>query len=77
MAFVTSDRYPEWKGNILVGSLKFQYLNRVVINNNKVIQEEKLLEGLGRVRCIRQAPDGYIYVAIEHKGIVRIVPNTK
>ena len=75
MDFVTSDKYPEWKGNILVGSLKFQYLNRCVLENNKVVKEEKLLEGLGRVRCVREAPDGYIYVAIQHKGIVRITPN--
>ena len=75
MVFVTSNKYPKWKGNILVGSLKFQNLNRCVIENNKVIKEEKLLEGLGRVRCVREAPDGYIYVAIEHKGIVRIIPN--
>jgi len=74
MAFVTSDKYPSWKGNLLVGSLKFQYLNRCVIKNNKVIKEEKLLKDLGRVRNVRQAPDGFIYVAIEHKGIVRIVP---
>jgi len=74
MDFVTSDKYPEWKGNILVGSLKFQYLNRCVLENNKVVKEEKLLEGLGRVRCVLEAPDGYIYVAIEHKGIVRIIP---
>ena len=40
MEFVTSDIYPGWKGNLLVGSLKFQYLNRVVIRNNKVVQEE-------------------------------------
>jgi len=74
MAFVTGNKYPEWKGNLLVGSLKFQYLNRCVLNNNKVIKEEKLLEGLGRVRNVIQAPDGYIYVAIEFKGIVRIKP---
>ncbi len=74
MAFVTSDKYPEWKGNLLVGSLKFQYLDRCVLQGNKVIKEEKLLENIGRVRNVRQAPDGYIYVAIEHKGIVRIVP---
>jgi len=74
MVFVTSEKYPTWKGNILVGSLKFKYLNRIVIENNKVIKEEKLLEGLGRVRTVRQAPDGYIYVAIEQLGIVRIVP---
>lgn len=74
MAFVTSNKYPEWKGNLLVGSLKFQYLNRCVLKNNKVVKEEKLLEGLGRVRNVRQAPDGYIYVALEFKGIVRITP---
>ncbi len=75
MDFVTSDKYPEWKGNLLLGSLKFRYLNRCVIENDEIVKEEKLLEGLGRVRCVREAPDGYIYVAIEKKGIVRIVPN--
>ena len=74
MVFVTSEIYPSWKGNLLVGSLKFKYLNRIVIENNKVIKEEKLLEDMGRVRTVRQAPDGYIYVAIEQLGIVRIVP---
>lgn len=74
MAFVTSDKYPQWKGNVLVGSLKFQYLDRCVLEGNKVVEEEKLLEKLGRVRTVKQAPDGFIYVAIEHKGIVRIVP---
>ena len=74
MTFVTSDIYPEWKGNLLVGSLKFQYLDRCVLSNNKVIKEEKLLEGLGRVRSVKQGPDGYIYVGIENLGIVKIIP---
>lgn len=74
MAFVTSDVYPAWKNNLLVGSLKFEYLNRVVIKNGKVIKEEKLLDGLGRVRTVRQGPDGYIYVSIEQKGIVKLIP---
>jgi glucose/arabinose dehydrogenase len=74
MAFVSSDIYPEWKGNILVGSLKFEYLERLVLENNKVIKREKLLEGTGRVRNVIQGPDGYIYVAIEGKGIMKIVP---
>lgn len=75
MDFVTSDKYPNWKGNLLVGSLKFEYLNRCVIENDKVVKEEKLLDGMGRIRTILEAPDGYIYVAIEQKGIVRLVPN--
>ncbi|MDV7186002.1 PQQ-dependent sugar dehydrogenase [Lutibacter sp. TH_r2] len=74
MEFVTSNIYPEWKGNLLVGSLKFQYLNRCIIKNNKVVKEIKMLEGLGRVRSIKQSPDGFIYVGIEHKGIVKIIP---
>jgi len=74
MEFVTSNKYPQWKGNLLIGSLKFKYLNRCVIENNKVIKEEKLLEGMGRVRTILEAPDGFIYVTIEQLGIVKIVP---
>lgn len=74
MAFVTSDRYPEWKGHLLVGSLKFSYVVLCRIENNTVTGDEVLFEGIGRVRNIRQGPDGYIYVATEGNGIVRIVP---
>ena len=75
MAFVTSNKYPNWKGNLMVGSLKFKYLNRVVLENNKVIKEEKILENMvGKVRNVRQSPDGYLYVAVEQLGVLRIVP---
>lgn len=74
MTFVTSDLYPDWKGNLLVGSLKFKYLERLVLEDNKVVKREKILVDLGRVRNVRQGPDGYIYAAIEGKGIVKIVP---
>ena len=75
MTFVTSDIYPDWKGNLLVGSLKFEYIERLVLKNDKVVKREKLLEGMGRVRNVRQGLDGYIYVALEGVGIVKIVPN--
>ena len=42
---------------------------------NKVVKREKLLEDIGRVRNVIQGLDGYIYVAVEGKGIVKIVPN--
>lgn len=75
MTFVTSDKYPEWNGNILVGSLRFMYLERCELDGKKVVNREKLLEGIGRVRNVRQGPDGFIYVAIEGNGmIVRLVP---
>jgi len=75
MTFVNSEIYPDWKGNLLVGSLKFQYIERLVLKNNKVLKREKLIEGMGRVRNVRQGPDGYIYAALESVGIVKIVPN--
>ena len=74
MTFVTSKIYPDWKGNLLVGSLSFQYLERVVLKNEKVIKREKLLENIGRVRNVKQGPDGYVYVAIDGKGIIKLIP---
>ena len=74
MAFVTSNKYPNWKGNLLVGSLKFEYLERLVLENKKVVKREKLLEKIGRVRDVIESPDGYIYVAVEGKGIYKIIP---
>lgn len=73
MAFITSDKYPGWKGDLLVGSLKFQYLDKCVIKDGKVVKEERLLDGLGRVRTVNQGPDGYIYVGIENLGIVKLL----
>jgi glucose/arabinose dehydrogenase len=75
LAIVTSDKYPDWKNNLLVGSLKFGYVERLVLENDKVVKREKLFEGIGRVRNVKQAPDGFIYLGVEGKGIVKIIPN--
>ena len=75
MTFVTSDRYKKWSNNILIGSLSFQYLERVVLKDHSVMHREKLLEGIGRVRNVVMSPDGYVYVAIENPGkILRLMP---
>lgn len=73
MAYITSDKYPNLKGNLLIGSLKFQYLELDILEGEKVVKREKLLEGIGRVRDVRQAPDGYIYLAVEGVGIVKLI----
>jgi glucose/arabinose dehydrogenase len=75
MAFVTGDKYPDWKGTLLVGSLKFNYIELLRLEGDKVISREKIAEDIGRVRNVKLSPDGYIYVAIEGEGIVRILPN--
>ncbi|WP_439127944.1 PQQ-dependent sugar dehydrogenase [Polaribacter sp.] len=75
MAFVNSEKYPGWKGNVLIGSLKFDYIANCYLENGKVIKEEKIVEKIGRVRSIEQGNDGYIYVGVEGKGILKIIPN--
>jgi glucose/arabinose dehydrogenase len=72
MTFVTSDKYPKWKGQLLVGSLKFGYLVLCKLENNKVVSQQIVHEGIGRTRNVKQMPDGYIYAAVEGKGIVRL-----
>jgi len=73
MCFINSDKYGDWEGHLLVGSLKFQYLDLVHIKNDKVVKEERLLDGIGRVRSVEQGPDGYIYVGVENLGIVKLI----
>ncbi len=74
-AFVTGDRYPDWTGDFLVGSLRFEYLNRCQIANDEITGEELLMENLGRLRSVAMGPDGYIYVGVEDPGAVyRLTP---
>ena len=77
----TGDRFPEWQGNFFVGGLAGQQLARLtpsVDRPGRVEQEETLAHGIGRVRDVRQGPDGYIYLAIEQRGapgrVVRLEP---
>ena len=74
MTFVTGNLYPEWKGHLLVGSLKFQYLELVKLDGQQVIGRQKIGTNIGRVRNVAQGPDGYIYLGVEGTGIVKIVP---
>jgi glucose/arabinose dehydrogenase len=76
LAFITGDRYKPWKGALLSGSLRFQYLNLSYLEGDKIVKEEKLLKNIGRVRDVRMGPDGYIYVAVEEPAaaIYKLVP---
>jgi len=70
MAFVTSDKYPNWKGNLLVGALAGQQIQRLVLNaSNKVVHTEILFKDMARFRDIHQGPDGYLYVLTEGPGL--------
>jgi glucose/arabinose dehydrogenase len=78
------NRFPEWRGNLFVGGLAGQQLARVTMQVDRPSQsewEETLLPGLGRIRDIREGPDGYIYLAVEDRAgaetpIIRLEPAT-
>jgi len=75
MTVVTGDRFKKWKNNMLVGSLRFDYVERMVLDGQKVVHTEKLAEGIGRVRNVVMSPDGLVYIGLEEPGmIVRLVP---
>ena len=65
--FYTGDKFPQWKNNILLASLKEKTLVRVVLNGDKIIKEERLLKNeLGqRLRTVVQGPDGLIYLVTD------------
>ena len=73
MAFSSSNIYKKWKGNLFVGSLKFKYLERLVLKRGKVVKREKILDEIGRVRNVKQGPDGYLYLGVEGKGILKVI----
>lgn len=74
MTFVTSDKYPQWQGYLLVGSLKFAYVELCQLEGDQITATTRLFEDIGRVRDVKQGPDGYLYVVTENKGIVRVMP---
>jgi glucose/arabinose dehydrogenase len=74
MLFYTGDMFPEWKGNLFVGAMAGQHLVRLVLKGDRVVAEEQLLtEQKQRIREIRQAPDGSIYI-LAGASIVRLAP---
>jgi glucose/arabinose dehydrogenase len=76
MTLVNSDRYPAWKGNILVAALAGTHIARVEMNGTKPVAEEKLLPGIGRVRQVSLSPDGYVYAITEGTGLlIKLVPS--
>lgn len=84
MAFYTGDKFPNWKGNLLVGALRDQMLVRLEINieksgGEKVVREERLIKGqIGRIRDVRVGPDGLVYLLTdEREGVVVRLEATK
>ena len=67
---------PAWQGNFFIGSLKFGYLERVKLDaDNRPMEQEKLFADAGRMRDVREGPDGLLYLLLEaHGSLVRVKP---
>jgi glucose/arabinose dehydrogenase len=77
MAFVTKDVYPSWKGSLLVGALAHQRVARLTLQGNKIVRDDHMLAELGeRIRDVREAPDGYIYLLTDSDtgSILKLIP---
>ncbi len=73
----TGDLFPEWKGNFLVGALKYMQVQRLVMKDGEVVAHEVLAEDIGeRVRDLKQGPDGAVYIVTDDADgrIVRMAP---
>ena len=76
--FITSPLFPKWKNNLFVGALAFEEIRRLVIENNKVTEQEMILKGVGRIRDLKTGPDGALYVLLNDPDMVlRISPENK
>ena len=63
----TGNRFPQWRGNLFVGGMARQRLARLTLDGQRVISEETLVPQMGRIRDIRQAPDGDIYLVTDNR----------
>jgi len=82
ITFYEAKKFPKWKHNLFVTTLKMEELLRLVVDDKKVIHQEVILKDFGRLRDIRIGLDGYIYLLVEIRStkdskasyIVRLVP---
>ena len=77
MAFYAGEAFPNWQGNLFVGALAHRHLARLVMDGDKVIQEEQLLKELGqRIRDVRQGPDGLLWLLTDDRNgaMLRLSP---
>lgn len=73
--FYSGDRFPGWRTSAFAGALALRFVERVELDGERVVARERLLEGMGRVRDVREGPDGLLYVVFDEPGrVIRLVP---
>jgi aldose sugar dehydrogenase len=75
----SGDAFPAWRGQFFTGALAGQHISRIRMDGHRVVSETRMFENQGRVREVRQGPDGFIYIAIDDRqggatSVVRLEP---
>lgn len=77
LVLYSGELFPEWKGNFLVGSLKRGMVQRLVMKDGAVVEQEAIEAGIDqRVRDVRQGPDGALYLLTDENpgSVLKLVP---
>ena len=77
MAFYEGDKFPGWRGNLLIGALRDEMLVRLELDGEKVMKEERLIkDAIGRIRDVRVGLDGYVYLLTDESNgvLARLEP---
>lgn len=73
MTFYSSNAIPEWENNLFIGGLSSKHIARLVIRDNKVVGEERLLEDQNeRIRDVGEGSDGALYAVTDSGKLFRI-----
>jgi glucose/arabinose dehydrogenase len=67
MMIYTGDRFPQWRGSMFVGGMVGEQLNRLTLQGQRVVSKELMAQGMGRIRDVRQGPDGFIYLVTDDR----------
>ena len=72
MAFYEGDKFPNWRGSVLVGALRDEMLVRLELDGERVVREERMMrDAIGRIRDVRVGPDGFVYLLTdERRGVL-------
>ncbi len=79
LVIYTADRFPNWRDNFFIGGMAGERIARLTMDGQDVLAEETIVHGIGRIRDVRQGPDGYLYAAIDDRqggatSVVRLEP---
>lgn len=77
LAIYYGEKFPQWRGSLLVGALVDREVRRLTLKGQGVIEEEALFSELeSRIRDVRVAPDGSVYLVTDGEGgrVIRVQP---